>query len=70
MGDVRKLCTHSVGKPEVEGKRPFGRHRRTRQKNIKTDLKEIEYHGFFIHGAGDRNQGRTIGNTIMNLRIE
>jgi hypothetical protein len=57
-----------VGKPE--GKRPPGRPKRTWEDNIKTDLREIRWSGMdWIDLAQDRNQWRTLVNTVMNLRV-
>jgi hypothetical protein len=41
MGERRGLCRVLVGKPE--GQRPFGRHRRRWEENIKMDFKEVEW---------------------------
>jgi hypothetical protein len=57
-----------VGKPEV--KRPLGRPRRRWVNGIKKDLREIGWDTMdCIDLAQDRNQWRTLVNTIMNLRI-
>jgi hypothetical protein len=38
--------------------------------NIKTDLKEIRWGGMdWIALAQDRDQWRTVVNTVMNLRV-
>jgi hypothetical protein len=57
-----------VGKPE--GKKPLGRPTRRWEDNIKMDLREIGWDGMDWTGlAQDRNQWRTLVNTVMNLRI-
>jgi hypothetical protein len=57
-----------VGKPE--GKRPQGRPRRRWEDNIRMDLREIGWGGMdWIDLAQDRDQWRTLVNTVMNLRI-
>jgi hypothetical protein len=57
-----------VGKPE--GKRPLGRPRVGGVDNIKMDLREIEWDGVdWIDLAQDRDQWRTLVNTVMNLRV-
>jgi hypothetical protein len=53
-----------------EGKRPLGRPRRRWVDNIKMDLREIECDGRdWIYLAEDRDQGRILVNTVMNLRV-
>jgi hypothetical protein len=59
-----------VGKPEE----PLGRPRRRRVDNIKMDLRERErekgWDGMdWINLAQDRDQWRTLVNTVMNLRV-
>jgi hypothetical protein len=57
-----------MGKPE--GKRPAGRPRRRWVDNIKMDLREIGWGGMdWIDLAVDRDQWRTLVNTVMNLRV-
>jgi hypothetical protein len=57
-----------VGKPE--GKKPLGRPRRRWVYNIKMDIKEIGWDGMdWIDLAQDRDQGRPLVNTVMNLRV-
>jgi hypothetical protein len=56
-----------VGKRE--GKRQLGRPKRS-WVNIKMDLREIEWVGTdWIHVAQDRDQWRTLVNTVLNLRV-
>jgi len=57
-----------VGKPE--GKRPHGRPRRVWKNNTKIDLREIGWEGVdWMHMAQDRDQWRTIVNTVMKLGV-
>jgi hypothetical protein len=58
-----------VGKRK--GKRPVGRHRRTWEKNIKTDLRETGWDSTdWINLTQDRNQWRALVNTVMNFLVE
>jgi hypothetical protein len=57
-----------LGKPE--GKRTLGRPRRGWVDNFKMGLREIGWGGIErIYLAQDRNQWRSIVNTLMNLRV-
>jgi hypothetical protein len=57
-----------VGKSE--GKRPLGRPRRRWVDNINMDLREIGWDDMdWIELAQDRDQRRTLVNTVMNLRV-
>jgi hypothetical protein len=57
-----------VGKPE--GKTPLGRPRHGWLHNIKLDLREGEWDGMdLIHLAQDRDQWRTLVNTVINIRV-
>jgi hypothetical protein len=57
-----------VGKPE--GKRPLGRPRDRWKDNIIMDLTDIGWGGMdWIDLAQDRDQWRTLVNTVMNLRV-
>jgi hypothetical protein len=57
-----------VGKPE--GKRPLGRSRHRCVENIKMDLRESGWDGMdWIDLAHNRDQWRTLVNTVMNLRV-
>jgi hypothetical protein len=57
-----------VGQPE--GKRPLGRPRPRWVDNIKIDLGEIGWDGRnWIELAQDRDQWRSLVNTVMNLRV-
>jgi hypothetical protein len=65
-GRYEKCINISVGKPD--GKRSLGR-RRCRWKYIKMDIEEIEHDVHWIHLAQDKDQGRAVVNTVMNLRL-
>jgi hypothetical protein len=57
-----------MGNPE--GKRPLGRQRRTREDNIKMDLREIGWGGMDrIDLTQFKGQWRALVNTVMNLRV-
>jgi hypothetical protein len=57
----------SVGKPE--GKRPHGRPRHSVD-NVKMGLRETGWGSMdWIDVAQDRDQWRTLVNTVMNLRV-
>jgi hypothetical protein len=57
-----------VGKPEEM--RLLGRPRRRWVDDIKMDLREIEWDGMdWIKLAQDRDQWRTLVNTVTNLRV-
>jgi hypothetical protein len=67
-GEKRNAYRILVGNPE--GKRPLGRPRRRWEDNIRMDLREIGCGGMdWIDLAQDRDQWRTLVNTVMNLRI-
>jgi hypothetical protein len=68
MGETRNAYRILVGKPE--GKRPLGRQRRRWVDNIHMDLGEIGGDGRdWIELTQDRDQWRTLVNTVMNLRV-
>jgi hypothetical protein len=57
-----------VGKPE--DKRPRGKPRRRWEDNTRMDLKEIRWDGVdWMHLAQDRDQWRTLVNTIMKIPV-
>jgi hypothetical protein len=57
-----------VGEPE--GKRPLGRPRRRWEDNIRMYLRETGWGGMdWLNLAQDRDQWRTLVNTVMNLRV-
>jgi hypothetical protein len=57
-----------LGRPE--GKRSLGRPKSRRVDNIKIDLRDIEWDGMdWIYLAQDRDQWKSLVNTVMNLRF-
>jgi hypothetical protein len=68
MGQKRNAYRILVGKPE--GKRPLVRSGRRWVRNIKMDLREIGWDGVdWTDMAQNRNQWRTLVNTVLNLRV-
>jgi hypothetical protein len=68
MRNQRNAYRILVVKPE--GKRPLGRPRRRWVDNIKMRLRGIVWNGMdWIDLVQDRDQWRTLVNTVMNLRI-
>jgi hypothetical protein len=68
MGEKRNAYRVFVGEPEE--KRPLGRPRHGWVKNIKMDLREIEWDGMdWIDLAQNRDQWRALVKTVMNLRV-
>jgi hypothetical protein len=66
--ETRNAYRTLVGKPE--GKRPLGKPKHRWVDNIKMDLREIGWDGIdLIDLAQDRDQWRTLVNTVMNLRV-
>jgi hypothetical protein len=52
-----------------EGKKPLGKPRRRWLNSNKMDLRELGWDGVdWIYLAQDRDQWRTLVNTVMNLR--
>jgi hypothetical protein len=67
-GEKRNAYRILVGKPE--GKRPLGRPRRRWVNNIEVALREVGWGGMdCIDLPQDRDQRRTLVNTVMNLRV-
>jgi ribosome biogenesis protein Nip4 len=57
-----------VGKHE--GKRPFRKHRRRKEDNIRRDLREIGWKvADWIHLVQDRDLWTAVVNTVMSLRV-
>jgi hypothetical protein len=68
MGEKRTACRILVGKPE--GKRSLGRPRSRWVNNIKMDVREIGWDGVdWMDMAQDRDQWRTLVNTVLKLRV-
>jgi hypothetical protein len=68
MREKRNAYEILVGNPE--GKRPLGRPRRMWVDSVKIDLRERGWGGMdWIYLAQDRDQWRTLVNTVMNLRV-
>jgi hypothetical protein len=68
MREKRNAYRILVGKPE--GKRPLARPRSRWVDNIKMDLREIGWGCMdWIYMAQDRDQCRTLVNTVMNPRV-
>jgi hypothetical protein len=68
MGEKRNACRILVGKPE--GKRPLGRPRCRWVNNIKMDLREIGWGGIdWVELAQDKDQWRSLVNTVINLQV-
>jgi hypothetical protein len=68
MGKKRNAYRLLVGKPE--GKRPLGRPRRRWVYNIRMDLGEVGWCDVdWIDLAKDRNRGRALVNSVLNLRV-
>jgi hypothetical protein len=55
---------------EPEGKSPLGRPRNRWEDNIKTDLREKGWGGTnWIDLVQDRDQGKALGNMVVNLWV-
>jgi len=68
MGERRGVYRGFVGKPE--GTRPLGRPRRSWEDNIKVDLQKVACGGMeWIELAQDRDNWRTLVNSVLNLRV-
>jgi hypothetical protein len=68
MGEMRNAYNILVEKHE--GKIPLERPRRRWEVNFRIDLREIGWEVVdWIHLAQNRDQWRTVVNTVMNLRV-
>jgi hypothetical protein len=67
MGEKRNGYGISVGR--AEGKKPLGRPKCKWEDSNKIDLREIEWDMDWIHLVQDREQWRTLVNTVMNIRV-
>jgi hypothetical protein len=68
MGKKRNAYGILVGKPQE--KRPVGRSRRRWMDNIKIDIREIGWNVVdWIDLAHNRDQWRTLVNTVLKLRV-
>jgi hypothetical protein len=68
MEEMRNAYSISAGKPE--GKRPFGRFRRTWEDNIRMDLREVGWEGVdWMLVAQNRDQWRSLVNRVMKLLV-
>jgi len=68
MGKRRGVYRVLVGKHE--GNRPLGRPRRRWEDNIKMDIQEVGGGcEDWMELAQDRDRGRELVNTVMNLRV-
>jgi hypothetical protein len=68
IGEKMNAYRILVGKQR--GKRPLGRPRRRWADNIKIDLREIGWGGMaWIDLAHDRDQWKSLVNTVVNLQV-
>jgi hypothetical protein len=68
IGEIRCAYKILVGKPE--GKRPLGGPKRSRESNIRMDLKETGWEVvYWRHLVQDRDQWVDLVNTITKLRV-
>jgi hypothetical protein len=65
-----KMNAYRILVEKPEGKRPLGRPRRKWVNNIKMDLRETGWDGVdCINLAQDRDQWRSLVNTVINFRV-
>jgi hypothetical protein len=68
VGEMRNAYKTLVGKREF--KRKLGRPRRRWKDTVRIDLRETGWEVVvWIHLAQDRDQWRTIVNTVINFRV-
>jgi hypothetical protein len=68
MAEIRNETKILARKPE--GKRTLGRPGHTWEDNIRMYRREVGWDGVeWIHLAQDKNQWRTLVNTVKNLRV-
>jgi hypothetical protein len=68
MGEIRNVFKVLVGKPE--DRRPFGRSKCRWDDNNRMYLRETGWEDVdWMHLSQDRDQRRTLVNTVMNLRF-
>jgi hypothetical protein len=67
MRDRRGAYRFLVGKPQR--RRPFGRHRRRCEDNIKMNLREVGWGMDWIDMAPDRDRWWALVNTVINLWV-
>ena len=61
---------HKVLVGKSEGKRPFGRHRRKWEDNIKMDLQEVgKGCGDWMELSQDRDRWRALVSAVMNFGV-
>jgi len=66
VGERRGVYRVLVGKPE--GKRPYGRHKRRWEDDIKMDIQEVGCGGMdWIDLAQDRDRWWALVNAVMNF---
>jgi hypothetical protein len=68
IGENRNACRIKVGK--LEGYGPLGKPRPRWVGNVKMDLREVGWGGmYWIDMAQDREEWRSLVNTVINLRV-
>jgi hypothetical protein len=68
MGEKRNAYTYDIG-GKARRKETTGKTKKWVD-NIEIDLREIGWDGVYLmHMAEDRDQWRTLVNTVLNLRV-
>jgi hypothetical protein len=68
MVEIRNACSILIGNPEMN--RPLGRPVCRWEGNIKMDIREAGWEVVdWMQLVLDRDQWRTVVNTVMNLRV-